>query len=983
MTKSKLLDALKIKSSNLAQSNYIELLKRGRLIMLKKNNRSTKTHIFSFCIFAVLSFTFLSFSLVASSFSSNAFAQEPDTVSPDGVWEVLEDVDFPEGFIPPDNFVVSDLDIEKLKTILAEAPAEQLETSIPGVKIYIPRNDGSFSAVNVVNSPIMEPELANKFPEIKTYAFVGTGEEVFTGRFLVGPTGVFISAQTANGYFRVDPVETEEGLLYISFLDHERNDGANIFEHPDDERSDPTIPIPIPIAKSLTINDVLQLLAIEENGDSLRVFRLAAATTAEYYQARESGFGNIGVILALAIEVNNVNAVFEPELGVRLLLSAVTNIFLYSDEDTQPFIDNTTVDKVCDLRDQNAENFKKVLEDDGHDIYDKNDYDLAFLFATRAKDVGNGGCAYYNICLHGENFDSDDPENNFAIRYHKAAGAGRFGKTATVGSGTGLLLHEVGHQLGARHTYSGNAVGPDDSDGNPTAGCNAANFNPESAYAPGSGSSIMSYFGSCTTDDVELGNERGRQYYHTRSFEEIVDNITNGNGSNCGETITTGNQPPVVNAGQDYTIPQGTPFILAGTSNDDEPLLHNWEQFDVADTRRPIDTDDGKGPIIRSVKQRSDKTRTIPNLKDLIENVARKGEILPSTDRDLTFRFTARDGLGGVANDTMVVHVEGDPFFVTSPNGGETISAGCPVDTTWIIGGGDVADDVNILLSKDGGYNYSPLDNVTPNDGSEEVQMACDAMTEGRIKVEAADNIFFDISDENFTVVKNPPTVAMVNAMGGEVDNNCELTVNFSSTVTDDCGIDINDVEVKATPADNSFTVGTPVVNKVQDNDKKVTVSGSVLVSDLTKSPAKLFITVGAKDNCEAQDFNHVEVMIMDKIPPTISIDLDPKELWPANHKLRNISANIIVDDNCPLNEGAILESITSDEPDNGMGDGDTNFDIQNADFGTADTEFSLRAERAGNGDGRTYTVTYSVEDNSSNFVMDSQDVVVPKNQSN
>jgi len=61
------------------------------------------------------------------------------------------------------------------------------------------------------------------------------------------------------------------------------------------------------------------------------------------------------------------------------------------------------------------------------------------------------------------------------------------------------------------------------------------------------------------------------------------------------------------------------------------------------------------------------------------------------------------------------------------------------------------------------------------------------------------------------------------------------------------------------------------------------------------------------------------------------------------------------------------LVSITSNEPENGTGDGDTAPDIMDAAFGSEDYQFSVRAERAGSGDGRIYTVRYSVADGSGN----------------
>lgn len=72
-----------------------------------------------------------------------------------------------------------------------------------------------------------------------------------------------------------------------------------------------------------------------------------------------------------------------------------------------------------------------------------------------------------------------------------------------------------------------------------------------------------------------------------------------------------------------------------------------------------------------------------------------------------------------------------------------------------------------------------------------------------------------------------------------------------------------------------------------------------------------------------------------------------------------------------------------SDEPDNakGNGDGNTVNDIQGADISTEDYFFSLRAERAGKGDGRVYTITYTATDACGNSASASATVTVPHNK--
>jgi hypothetical protein len=90
--------------------------------------------------------------------------------------------------------------------------------------------------------------------------------------------------------------------------------------------------------------------------------------------------------------------------------------------------------------------------------------------------------------------------------------------------------------------------------------------------------------------------------------------------------------------------------------------------------------------------------------------------------------------------------------------------------------------------------------------------------------------------------------------------------------------------------------------------------------------------------------------------PAEIAVSLDKTVLWPPNHKFVTVCAEV----NLSGDDGSfVLVSITSNEPANGHGDGNTSPDIRGADFGTSDLCFDLRAERAGNGNGRVYEIVY------------------------
>jgi hypothetical protein len=171
----------------------------------------------------------------------------------------------------------------------------------------------------------------------------------------------------------------------------------------------------------------------------------------------------------------------------------------------------------------------------------------------------------------------------------------------------------------------------------------------------------MAYAGICGPQDLQTNSD---DYFHTISFDQIVNFVTSGNGSTCGSTSPTGNAAPVVEAGPNMTIQVNTPFSLTGSATDPDlgdSLTYAWEQFDLGtgwtEAAFMPNRDVGLGPIFRSYPPTTSPSRTFPNPAE--PSLAALGEVLPFTNRSLTFRLTARDGQGGVSYDTMQVTVEG------------------------------------------------------------------------------------------------------------------------------------------------------------------------------------------------------------------------------------------------------------------------------------------------------------------------------------
>ena len=133
-------------------------------------------------------------------------------------------------------------------------------------------------------------------------------------------------------------------------------------------------------------------------------------------------------------------------------------------------------------------------------------------------------------------------------------------------------------------------------------------------------------------------------------------------------------------------------------------------------------------------------------------------------------------------------------------------------------------------------------------------------------------------------------------------------------------------------------------------------------------------------DKAGATDTDEVTVTVVDTKPPVVTLRMSPERLWPPNHKMKTVEAIFDIQD-CDPAPTVQLVSVTSNEPENGLGDGDTAPDIAGASLGTDDRSVQVRAERAGGGSGRVYTFVYRVTDASGNETDATATVTVPHDQ--
>lgn len=667
-----------------------------------------------------------------------AQAQFNPETSEDRVWSLAlrESVegDAADAWVRPEFFQAVTLDQQQLAAVLDNVPTES-EVSVHDAQsiIELPMPDGSYARFQFVESPVMAPELAARYPEIRTYYGQGIDDPNAVVRFDSTPAGFHAQILSPNGAVYIDPINRGDTLNYASYYkrDLARPEAApkcQVFPNPDAEAVGGA-------------SDGAR--GADRAAETLRTYRLACAATGEYTQFH-GGTVPLG-LAAVVTAVNRVTGVYETEVQVRMELVPNNDLLIYTSSGSDPYSNNDGVSMLS----QNQTNINSVIG--------SSNYDVGHVFST-----GGGGVASLGVICSSS----------------KARGV--TGRGSPVGDPFYIdyVAHEMGHQFGANHTFNG-----------VTSSCSGGNRNGSTAYEPGSGSTIMAYAGICGSDDLQPNSD---PYFHHESIREIRNHITNGSGNNCPVTSATGNNDPSVNAGSNYTIPANTPFELtaSGSDPDFDPITYCWEERDLGSAQAVGASDNGSSPIFRSFNPSTNPTRTFPRLSELVNNTTVTGEQLPSTNRSLNFRCTVRDnqaGGGGVDSDDMTVSVttSAGPFQVTAPNGGEVWSGVATV--TWNIAGTNSApvsaSNVDILLSTDGGFTYPiVLASGTPNDGVEQVVVPNAPSSTARVKVKGSNNVFFDISNANFTV-DEPGALAITFPSGAPAEVAPGVTTNIDVRV--------------------------------------------------------------------------------------------------------------------------------------------------------------------------------------------------------
>src|SRR5256885_4071244 len=142
------------------------------------------------------------------------------------------------------------------------------------------------------------------------------------------------------------------------------------------------------------------------------------------------------------------------------------------------------------------------------------------------------------------------------------------------------------------------------------------------------------------------------------------------------------------------------------------------------------------------------------------------------------------------------------------------------------------------------------------------------------------------------------------------------------------------------------------------DPESGIASSGGCGATTLTAETAGTTLTCTATNGVGISSSRSVIVRI-DRTPPVLSCTTTPSEIWPPSHRMVALTADISATDALSGLSGYTLVSMRSNEPDEGLGDGDIASDIEGFTVGSPDLSGAVRAERSGAGTGRTYTLTY------------------------
>ena len=634
-----------------------------------------------------------------------------------------------------------------------------------GIVVTLPMPDGSSRDFKVWQTPMMPDQLANQFPDIKTFTAEAIDNRTVTAKLDFTVYGFHAMVFDGNNTSFIDPYDNYHDGFYMV---HYKRDETRAFADRmkcQVKRNTPTVTDEQgPAGESMDIEQkgLPKLVYKTINGYQLRTYRLALACDHQYAQAA-TGLASPSVAQTfskMTTSMNRINGVYEREFSINMVF--VTN-------ETSLIFNVAATDLVYGPDDANAANLLYDNQSQCDAIIGDANYDIGHVFTTGSGGLSLLGC----VCQSGQKAGSTT------------------GGATPVGDGFDIdfVAHEMGHEFGADHPFTNGADGS----------CFQNNV-PEISYEPGSGSTIMAYAGICAPDDLQFHSD---PYFHAISLEEIQQFISTG-GDVCAVKTPTSNK--LVNYSgftASYSIPYLTPFELYAPkltdSVADSTVLYCWEEWDNAlalgMAGEQFASTHATGPLFRSYNPVTSKIRVFPKMSMVLAGTlsnagteGAEGEKVPDVARSMNFICTFRDiihnlGCITIPDDMITLNAinTGAGFVVTSQNTtGISYTGHSSQTVTWNVVGTTAApinaSRVDIYMSVDGGNTWPYLVGDFPNTGTASVTVPNPpaTATNCRFKVKGNGNVFFNVNGSNFSVSHNSSFpvssgVKQVAGIGGDV----------------------------------------------------------------------------------------------------------------------------------------------------------------------------------------------------------------------
>jgi subtilisin-like proprotein convertase family protein len=578
------------------------------------------------------------------------------------------------------------------------------------LEIEFPNSKGVLEKFLVQENSNFEPELQAKYPEIRAYSGVGKNDKNATIYFSMAPEGIQTMVLRADS--ESEFIEKQESNKSVYLLFNSKSSKNKTSPMVCKTKS---APLPQKTSNKTTSR-------IKSNTQVFKTLRLALSCTGEY--AKFHGGTKAGALAGMNATMTRVNGIYNRDLSVKLNIIANNDLIIYTDATTDPYSDASAGVNGA---------WHQELQDALTAQITNSGYDIGHLFGATGGggDAGCIGC----VCVDPTPTDSFEKKGS---GFTSPSDGNPKGDSFDVS----FVAHEMGHQLGATHTFS---LRLED-----------RNVNVE----PGNGSTIMAYAGL----DGYYPQAESDDYFNYVSIQQIQDKLAT---KTCPVSTTIGNSPPTVNAGSDYTIPKGTPFALTGTgASTNGTVSYCWEENDSSNDQENANSvaypTKPNGPLFRSFKPASSPIRYMPDRNYVLSgNLSPAWESVASVARTLNFNLTVRDNApqGQTNTDNMVVNVSANsgPFAITSQNKIDFYwDQGTNETITWDVANSNTlpgSANVNIKLSTDGGLTFpTMLLANTPNDGVATIVVPTISEKNCRILIEPTGNIYYAVNSTPFPI---------------------------------------------------------------------------------------------------------------------------------------------------------------------------------------------------------------------------------------